>query len=84
VREVGIGCVNLALLYMWIKFCARNNPVAYFLVGVINALIGTVYYMYKYSTIHTTDLLLISAFLVTPFFVPFAFRNAAETVTAED
>ena len=84
VREVGIGCLDLALLYVWIRYCARNNPVAYFLVGVMNALIATVYYMYKYSTIHTSDLVLITAFLMMPFFVPFAFRNAADTVTAED
>jgi len=69
---------------VWIRYCARNNPVAYFLVGVMNALIATVYYMYKYSTIHTSDLVLITAFLMMPFFVPFAFRNAADTVTAED
>jgi hypothetical protein len=84
VREVAFGFIDFAVIYYWIKHCARNNPLAYFIAGAANTLFVAMYYIFKYSTnIYTIELFLLSAFFVMPLFIPLVFRAARPVKKSE-
>lgn len=74
-REVGVGCVEVVIFYLWVKYCARNNPLAYFLAGALMAIQEAIYYLFRFSTVHTMDLVILCAFFALPFVTPFFFRQ---------
>jgi hypothetical protein len=78
--EVGIGCLDIVALYAWMKYCARNNPVAYFLVGALNSLGVSVYYICRYSSnIFNGDLIVMLTFFVMPILMPLMLRQSKQS-----
>lgn len=66
--------VVLIVAFLWVKYCARNNPIAYFLYGALFTITSSIWGIYQYApTVFGTDMwVLMTAFfmpLLTPFLV---------------
>lgn len=78
--EIAFGAVDLVAFYCWIKYCARNNPVAYFLAGFLNSILTAMYYLFRFSSnVYSTDLCILAAVFAMPLFLPFVFGRAGNS-----
>jgi hypothetical protein len=83
VREVFFYGIGMLFCFWWVRYCARRNPVAYFVAGALNTVLFTIYYMIKYSTIYTLEWIILSAFCLLPLLMPLWLKAAAPAEKAE-
>ncbi|MBX9685788.1 MAG: CPBP family intramembrane metalloprotease [Candidatus Obscuribacterales bacterium] len=82
--EVFSGAVDLAVFYYWIKCCARNNPLAYFLSGVFTVIFASLVLIFKFApSVFSLDFGLLLAVFLAPLAVPFLLRARKETLKSE-
>ncbi len=75
--EIAFGAVNLVAFFCWVKNCAKNNPVAYFLAAFLNSILTAMYYLFRFSSnVYSTDLCILAAVFTMPLFLPFVFGRA--------
>ena len=65
--EACVGILEAVLVYFWIKKCARNNPVAYFLVGALNSMGLALLPLYKFTrNVFGTDMFIMLSLFLLP------------------
>lgn len=59
--------VVLILAFLWVKYCARSNPIAYFLYGALFTITSSIWGIFQYApTVFSNDMWV----LMTVFFMP--------------
>ncbi len=82
--SISTGLIDLYAIYYWVRHCARNNPLAYFLVGALSSLAQPVAQIYKFaSSIYTFDMYILIVLFLLPLLLPFVYRKKPAAEIAE-
>lgn len=65
--DASIGILEVILIYFWVKKCAKNNPVTYFLVGALNSMGLALLPLYKFTkNVFGTDMFIMLSLFLLP------------------
>ena len=76
------GAIEVVAVYVWIRYCARNNPVPYFLVGALNVITVSMFFLYRFaSNVYAMDLIFLLAFFTMPVLIAFVLNTRRKSIS---